>query len=325
MGTGAASRCLCSREATAVAPPAPAFAGLFPSNPGKRRARAYCAVERQRSRAGRGQRLPSHARNARRCLSSTANLGSFGSTRAEAIPPKADAVNRMTRVFFEKTAEGLLDLRLGTSHSAVPLRGRRTEGLLATYRLGHRMNSTATYWLTCLALLGCQSQEPAPALSAAVAASGELVADVAVSPVASASALLSASSDANLDPQAAREAALKDALEFHAAGAPNAPVWDDPNSSTSRRLGPESPPPSVRMGTTTVSGRLPPEVVKRIVRQQFGRFRLCYENALRANPTLAGTVTTTFTIRTDGSTEGVSTNSDLADKEVAPCVAKVLV
>ena len=185
------------------------------------------------------------------------------------------------------------------------------------------MNSTATYWLTCLALLGCQSQEPAPALSAAVAASGELVADVAVSPVASASALLSASSDANLDPQAAREAALKDALEFHAAGAPNAPVWDDPNSSTSRRLGPESPPPSVRMGTTTVSGRLPPEVVKRIVRQQFGRFRLCYENALRANPTLAGTVTTTFTIRSDGSTKGVSTSSDLADKTVAPCVAQV--
>ena len=185
------------------------------------------------------------------------------------------------------------------------------------------MNVTATYWLTCLALLGCQSQEPAPALSAAVTVSGEPVDDVAVSPVASASALLSASSSANLDPQAAREAALKLALEYLAAGAPNAPVWDHPNSSTSRRLGPEFPPPSVRMGATTVNGHLPPEVVKRIVRQQFGRFRLCYEGALRANPTLAGTVTTTFTIRSDGSTEGVSTSTDLIDKNVAPCIAKV--
>lgn len=40
-------------------------------------------------------------------------------------------------------------------------------------------------------------------------------------------------------------------------------------------------PPSVRMGATSVSGRLPPEVVQRIARQSFGRFRLCYENGLR--------------------------------------------
>ena len=42
------------------------------------------------------------------------------------------------------------------------------------------------------------------------------------------------------------------------------------------------------MGATQVSGRLPPEVIQRIVRQNFGRFRLCYENGLRNNPNLAG-------------------------------------
>ena len=41
-------------------------------------------------------------------------------------------------------------------------------------------------------------------------------------------------------------------------------------------------------GATQVNGRLPPEVIQRIVRQNFGRFRLCYENGLRNNPNLAG-------------------------------------
>ena len=40
----------------------------------------------------------------------------------------------------------------------------------------------------------------------------------------------------------------------------------------------------VRMGATSVSGRLPPEVIQRIVRQNFGRFRICYEQGLHAQP-----------------------------------------
>ena len=37
-----------------------------------------------------------------------------------------------------------------------------------------------------------------------------------------------------------------------------------------------------------VNGRIPREVIQRIVRQNFGRFRLCYENSLRSNPNLQG-------------------------------------
>jgi hypothetical protein len=44
--------------------------------------------------------------------------------------------------------------------------------------------------------------------------------------------------------------------------------------------------PKVRAGATTVSGRLPPEVIQRIVRQNFGRFRMCYEQGLGRNPAL---------------------------------------
>jgi Ca-activated chloride channel family protein len=82
-------------------------------------------------------------------------------------------------------------------------------------------------------------------------------------------------------------------------------------------------PPRVRMGATSVSGRLPPEVIQRIVRQDFGRFRLCYERGLRANPALAGRVTTSFVIDRQGSVSTVADGgSDLPDREVVGCVVR---
>ncbi|MFS8071890.1 MAG: AgmX/PglI C-terminal domain-containing protein, partial [Byssovorax sp.] len=64
--------------------------------------------------------------------------------------------------------------------------------------------------------------------------------------------------------------------------------------------GPRSKPPQVKMGATTVTSGLPPEVIQRIVRQNFGRFRLCYEAGLRSNPSLSGRVATKFVIGRDG-------------------------
>jgi hypothetical protein len=79
--------------------------------------------------------------------------------------------------------------------------------------------------------------------------------------------------------------------------------------------------PKVRMGATTVSGRLPPEVIQRIVRQNFGRFRLCYENGLRNNPSLQGRVSARFVIGADGGVSRVSNGgSDLPDSSVVSCV-----
>ena len=81
--------------------------------------------------------------------------------------------------------------------------------------------------------------------------------------------------------------------------------------------------PSVRMGATSVSGRIPPEVIQRIVRQNFGRFRLCYENALRANPTLAGRVTVSFVIGMNGSVAGVTGNGGgISDNGMVSCVVR---
>jgi len=82
-------------------------------------------------------------------------------------------------------------------------------------------------------------------------------------------------------------------------------------------------PPSVRMGATQVSGRLPPEVIQRIVRQNFGRFRLCYENGLRNNPNLQGRVAVRFVIGRDGAVGQVANGgSDMPDGNVVSCVVR---
>ena len=77
------------------------------------------------------------------------------------------------------------------------------------------------------------------------------------------------------------------------------------------------------VGTTTVGGHLPPEVIQRIVRQNFGRFRLCYENGLRSSPSLAGRVAVRFVIGRDGAVSSVGNGgSDLPDPAVISCVVR---
>jgi hypothetical protein len=82
-------------------------------------------------------------------------------------------------------------------------------------------------------------------------------------------------------------------------------------------------PPTVRVSNPVVSGRIAPEVIQRIVRQNFGRFRLCYENGLRGNPNLAGRVGVRFVIGRDGAVSNVGNGgSDLPDASVVSCVAR---
>jgi hypothetical protein len=81
--------------------------------------------------------------------------------------------------------------------------------------------------------------------------------------------------------------------------------------------------PSIRQGATQVNGRLPPEVIQRIVRQNFGRFRLCYENGLRTNPNLQGRVAVKFVIDRSGAVSTASDGgSDLPDQGVVSCVVR---
>jgi outer membrane biosynthesis protein TonB len=95
---------------------------------------------------------------------------------------------------------------------------------------------------------------------------------------------------------------------------------------THERLGAYHPPPGparVRDGTPSVNGRLPPEIVQRIVRQNHERFLRCYKSALGRSPMLQGRVTTKFVIGRDGTVpRSADGGSDLPDAEVVQCVIR---
>jgi hypothetical protein len=98
-------------------------------------------------------------------------------------------------------------------------------------------------------------------------------------------------------------------------------LWPEAVASGARPAFALAPPAKVQAGAMQVSGRLPQEVIQRILKQNFGRFRFCYQNGLRKNPDLAGRVVVKFVI--DGSGEVASTadrGSDLPDREVVACV-----
>ncbi len=81
-------------------------------------------------------------------------------------------------------------------------------------------------------------------------------------------------------------------------------------------------PPQVRMGATQVSGRIPAEVIQRIVRQNFGRIRGCYEEGLRLRAGIQGRVSVRFSIQHDGSVASSEvTGSELPDA-VGACIAR---
>jgi hypothetical protein len=80
---------------------------------------------------------------------------------------------------------------------------------------------------------------------------------------------------------------------------------------------------SVRSGAITVSGRLPPEVIQRIVRANYGKLRTCYEQGLARDPKLQGRVSVRFVIDREGKVSNVGNGgSDLRDDKVTSCVTK---
>ena len=88
-------------------------------------------------------------------------------------------------------------------------------------------------------------------------------------------------------------------------------------------LGKASGKGTLRQGATQVNGRLPPEVIQHIVRQSFGRFRLCYENGLRTSPELSGRVTVKFVIDRSGAVSTAADGgSDLPDPKVIDCIVR---
>ena len=86
--------------------------------------------------------------------------------------------------------------------------------------------------------------------------------------------------------------------------------------------GPAPRPRGMRMGATSVSGRLPPEVIQRIVRVNYDRLRRCYERGLAKKPDLTGRATTKFVINRSGKVSDAKTTGDLP-QGVLSCVQSV--
>ena len=76
-------------------------------------------------------------------------------------------------------------------------------------------------------------------------------------------------------------------------------------------------------GPVIANGHLPPEVIQRVVRQNFGRFSFCYQNGLKTNPNLEGRVTVKFVIGRDGAVQlSADGGSDIPDATVRQCVVR---
>jgi hypothetical protein len=193
--------------------------------------------------------------------------------------------------------------------------------------------------LVALAAAGCTRRGEATASSG-----GESTAELTASaPVPSASAgsdptavqelgPIEAGPAASGDQNATKETRERAVLNLLAGGEPatRLPVvavdtGEDFDPSRRDRVAPEvRVGVFVRAGELTVNGRLPPEVIKRIVRQHFGKIRLCYENALRRDPRLAGNVVVRFVIDRQGAVASATTGgSTIRDAAMVECVRNV--
>jgi hypothetical protein len=73
----------------------------------------------------------------------------------------------------------------------------------------------------------------------------------------------------------------------------------------------------------TTNGRLPQDVIQRIIRQNMGRYRNCYESGLRTNPALEGRVEVRFVIDRQGQVSMAQDgSSDLPSDGVRSCIVK---
>jgi hypothetical protein len=65
------------------------------------------------------------------------------------------------------------------------------------------------------------------------------------------------------------------------------------------------------------------EAIRRVVRDNFGQFEVCYEEGLHLDPALQGRVVVKFAIGSDGATEfAADGGSDLQDTRVVDCVVR---
>lgn len=83
--------------------------------------------------------------------------------------------------------------------------------------------------------------------------------------------------------------------------------------------------PRVRLGAPVVGGSLSKEVIRRIIRRHINEVRFCYEQRLRAVPSLTGRVDVKFVIAPDGGVRAASVaRSTAGDPGVERCIVSAV-
>lgn len=78
-------------------------------------------------------------------------------------------------------------------------------------------------------------------------------------------------------------------------------------------------------GATVVMGSMSKDIIRRVVRTHMPEIRSCYETRLQLNPKLAGKVTLSFVIGTQGTVQSVKVQSStLPDEVVGQCLTKAV-
>ncbi len=87
----------------------------------------------------------------------------------------------------------------------------------------------------------------------------------------------------------------------------------------------DDPVPHVRLGPAEVEGPLDGDIIRRITNAHINEIRYCYGVGLKADSSLAGTVTIDFAIDSRGQVSASTlASSDLSDEEVGRCAAEAV-
>lgn len=86
-----------------------------------------------------------------------------------------------------------------------------------------------------------------------------------------------------------------------------------------------APFPKAHDPSSQTHGRLPPSDIQKLVRQNFGRFKLCYTATLKRDPAAGGRVEPEFIIDVDGSVaDARMLASTVADKDMNDCIVRTI-
>jgi hypothetical protein len=80
--------------------------------------------------------------------------------------------------------------------------------------------------------------------------------------------------------------------------------------------------PLIRLEDVRASGSLSPDDIERVVRQNFGRFRLCFELGMRDHPSLQGRVALKLLVSASGASLPIEERSNMTDSSTIACIVR---